>query len=170
MKKAVVIYTSKYGATKKYAEWISQDLGADIFEEKNFDTKKFADYDTIIFGAGLYAGNIAVKKIFTKNYEQISSKKIIVFSVGLENPAEAKEKIRPQFPENVEIFCFRGALNVEELSFVHKQGLNMLKFILSKKKTEELTETEKEILSAIEKKSVDFTDKNAILPLAEYVK
>jgi len=173
MKKAVVIYSSKYGATKKYAEWIGEALNAEVFEAKSFDDKNFANYGAIIFGCGLYAGQLSLKNMLTKNFEQIKNKKTAFFTVGLEDPAKAKEKIISQFSVfsvNVRVFCLRGALNSENLSFVHKQGLNMLKFVLSKKKSEELTETEKEILAAIDKKSVDFMNKNAILPLVEFVK
>jgi len=170
MAKAVVIYSSKYGATKKYAEWIAEALSADIFEDKKFDVKKFADYGTIIFGCGLYAGQLSLKNMLTKNFEQIKSKRIAFFSVGLEDPSKAKEKIISLFPVVVKVFCFRGALKIDDLGFVHKQGLNMLNFMLSKKKPDELTETEKDILAAIDKKSVDFMDKNAILPLVEFVK
>jgi len=32
MKNIAVIYKSKYGSTKKYAEWLGEDLQADVFE------------------------------------------------------------------------------------------------------------------------------------------
>lgn len=32
MKKTAVIYKTKYGSTKKYAEWIAQNLSCDIFD------------------------------------------------------------------------------------------------------------------------------------------
>jgi menaquinone-dependent protoporphyrinogen IX oxidase len=176
MKKTLVIYTSKYGGSKKYAEWITADLQADIFEAKSFDINNFANYEMIIFGCGLYAGQLSLKNLLAKNFEQIKDKKLAFFTVGLENPSDAtvKEKILSQFSQEIlkktGVFCFRGAINSDNLSFVHKQGLNMLKFILSKKKPEELSAQEKEILSAFDKKSVDFTDKNAILPLVQFVK
>jgi len=35
MNKTLVIYSSKYGHTKKYAEWLAEDLSADICDDKN---------------------------------------------------------------------------------------------------------------------------------------
>jgi len=35
MEKIVIMYQSKYGATKKYAQWLSEELGCDLMETKN---------------------------------------------------------------------------------------------------------------------------------------
>ncbi|WP_366936885.1 flavodoxin domain-containing protein [uncultured Clostridium sp.] len=32
MNNTVVVYKSKYGSTKKYAEWIAEELSSDIIE------------------------------------------------------------------------------------------------------------------------------------------
>ena len=32
MSKVLVIYSSKYGSTKKYADWIKEELNGDFFE------------------------------------------------------------------------------------------------------------------------------------------
>ena len=32
--KTIVVYRSKYGSTKKYAEWISAELGCEMLEFK----------------------------------------------------------------------------------------------------------------------------------------
>ena len=57
--KGIVIYKSKYGSTKKYAEWISERTGFDCVEAGKVNAKRLADYDTVIFGGGIYASGIA---------------------------------------------------------------------------------------------------------------
>ena len=37
MNKAIVLYQSKYGATRKYAEWIAEALGCSAVETKKAD-------------------------------------------------------------------------------------------------------------------------------------
>ena len=32
---AIVIYKTKYGSTKQYAEWIAEELGCDFIDAKN---------------------------------------------------------------------------------------------------------------------------------------
>jgi menaquinone-dependent protoporphyrinogen IX oxidase len=58
MAKALVLYFSKYGSTKKYAEWIASELNGDIYNIKKFNQNSLKEYDTIILGSGLYAGKI----------------------------------------------------------------------------------------------------------------
>ena len=59
MNKIVVMYQSKYGATKKYAEWLSKELSCDIFETKKAKVEGVLTYDTIVLGGGIYASGIA---------------------------------------------------------------------------------------------------------------
>ena len=59
MKRIAVIFSSKYGATKKYATWISEELGADLFNKKRADPSQIKSYDLVVYGGGLYAGGIS---------------------------------------------------------------------------------------------------------------
>ena len=34
MEKVIVVYKSKYGSTKKYAQWLAEDLSCDLVENK----------------------------------------------------------------------------------------------------------------------------------------
>ena len=58
MKKALVVYKSAYGSTKKYAEWIADELKCDILEKDKCKKEQLKDYDIIIYGGGLYAGKV----------------------------------------------------------------------------------------------------------------
>ena len=82
MSKILIMYQSKYGATKKYAEWLSEDLSCDLIETKKADINKIKEYDTIILGGGIYASGIAGISFLKKNYEKLADKKIVVFAVG----------------------------------------------------------------------------------------
>ena len=46
----IVIYKSKYGATKQYALWIGEELGCKIVDAKNIKASDLAEYDNIIYG------------------------------------------------------------------------------------------------------------------------
>ena len=58
MLRTVVIYRSTSGFTKRYAEWIAEELKADLFEARKIDAPKLADYDLIVFGGSLHAVGI----------------------------------------------------------------------------------------------------------------
>jgi len=56
MNKTVVVYNSKYGYTKQYAQWLAEELNADMFNGKELKKNMLNDYSTVLFGSSLYAG------------------------------------------------------------------------------------------------------------------
>jgi menaquinone-dependent protoporphyrinogen IX oxidase len=73
MSKVLVMYFSKYGHTKKYAEWIALELNGDIYNIKNIKSSILKNYDAIILGSGLYAGKIEGINIIINNYEALKN-------------------------------------------------------------------------------------------------
>ena len=69
--KTIVVYKTKYGSTKAYAEWISEELGADVIDVKDADINKLSEYDAIVYGGGLYAEVINGVSIITKNLDKL---------------------------------------------------------------------------------------------------
>jgi len=176
MKNIVVVYKSIYGSTKKYAQWIAEEIGADSFEHSEIGAKGLTGYDIIIYGGGLYAGGIAGISMITQNYEMLKDKKIVVFTVGLAS-TDKKEVFIPiiekNFPKgmhgNIEFFHLRGGIDYKELSFVHRAMMAMLKFALSRKDPNKLSDDDRELLATYGGK-VDFTDKNTLAPLLLFLK
>ncbi len=81
-KRALVIYSSKYGTTKQYAEWIAHELGAQAVPAGNVKPESLLEYDTVVYGGGLYAGGIAGVELVARN----PCKKLVLFTVGLADP------------------------------------------------------------------------------------
>jgi len=48
MKKISVIYKSKHGTTKRYAQWIAEELEAQFFEASNIKPSQLMSYDVEI--------------------------------------------------------------------------------------------------------------------------
>lgn len=176
MNNIAVIYKSKYGSTKKYAQWIAEETKAKLFECGEIEATKLMEYDTIIYGGGLYASGIAGISIITKNFEVLKDKKIIVFTVGLASTHRDEifipiiEKcFSKEMRDNINFFHLRGGIDYNKLGIMHKSMMKMLKIIISKKNTNELSDDDKELLATYGKK-VDFTDKNSIEPLLLFLK
>lgn len=166
--KTIVVYKSKYGYTKKYAQWLAESLGCDIKE--NAFLADIMGYDTIIYGGGIYAGRINGAKLITKNLEKLSGKKIVMFAVG-SNPGRPEEleafwekaldkNVREQVPH----FYLRGGFDYGKTAGMDRFMMNMLKKMLLKK--DDLTEDEKGLLAAYET-SVDFTDRGNLSGLLD---
>ena len=86
----IVIYKSKYGSTKAYADWIAEELACTAVDVADFKPTEFDGYDTIVYGGGLYAEMIAGISLITKNADKLTDKKIAVFSTGL-TPLDCRE-------------------------------------------------------------------------------
>ncbi len=59
MKNGVILYQSKYGATKQYAKWLADQTGFSMVETKKADIEQIKVFDTVILGGGIYASGIA---------------------------------------------------------------------------------------------------------------
>lgn len=171
MNNIAVIYKSKYGSTKKYAQWIAEEAKADLFECSKTETKKLMEYDTIVYGGGLYASGIAGISIITQNFDILKDKRVIVFTVGLAS-TDREEVFSPiieknfskDMRENIKFFHLRGGIDYKKLGIVHKSMMAMLKFVISKKDPGELSDDDRELLATYGGKA-DFVDKDTIEPL-----
>ncbi len=170
----IILYRSKYGAAKKYAEWISEETGFECIETGNADIKKVAGYDTIILGGGIYAMGIAGLSYLKKNIGKLSGKKIIVFCCGA-SPYE-EEAVKQLVSYNMKdvlsgIPCFycRGSWDMDKMSFKDRTLCNMLRKAVAKKDPNKLEVWEKALMEAGESKC-DWTDKKYIEPIIESIR
>ncbi len=173
--KNIVIYKSKYGSTKAYGEHIAKELGCSCLEIKKIKGDELKDYDTIIFGGGLYAEMIAGISLITKNFELIKDKNIVIFTTGL-TPFDCREyydkmvvekNFKPYMREKIKIYNYMGKMILDELSIPHKAAIITLKKIMSGK--ENPTPMEKLLIDLCDK-SGDFTNLEETKELIEYVK
>ena len=178
MKNAVVLYHSKYGSTKKYAQWVADTLSCDLFDAKAIKPEQLQNYDVIIYGGGVYSSGVSGIDLIIKSFETIKSKHIIVFSCGISDPTDdantapikqsLNERLTQEMQESIKLFHVRGAIDYNKLSFLHKPLMKMLNIMLAKKDPATLSDQDKYMLSSYGKAS-DFTDKTMISPLVNYV-
>lgn len=173
--KPIVLYRSKYGSTKNYANWIADELSCKALDAKGLDSSILNDYDTIIYGGGLYAEIIAGVSLITKNIDKLSDKKLVVFTTGL-TPTDCREyydgmvlekNFKGDTRDKVKIFNFPGKMIYKELSLVHRTAIKTLQTIMSKK--ENPTDMEKMLVHLCDV-DADLSDRNLISELIEYVK
>ena len=171
----VVIYKSKYGSTKAYAQWIAQELGCSAIDAKNVKAEDLSGYDTIVYGGGLYAEVINGVTLITKNLDKLEGKRLVIYTTGL-TPLDCRDyydkmvvekNFKPHMCDKIKIYNFLGKMIIDELSIVHRTALKTLKKIMSGK--ENPTEMEKMLIDLCEQ-SGDFSDREAIKDLVEYVK
>ena len=176
MSNTVVVYKSRYGSTKKYAQWISEEIKADLFDKSKIDISKLKEYDTIVYGGGLYASGISGVSMIINNYEKLKDKRLVVFTVGLAS-TDREEVFIPiieksfskEMLENIKFFHLRGGIDYKKLGLVHRSMMAMLKFVICRKDPNELSDEDKEFLDTY-RSQVDFADKKTIVPLLLFLK
>jgi menaquinone-dependent protoporphyrinogen IX oxidase len=179
MNKTLIIYYSKYGHTKRYVEWLAEELNADICEGKNLNASKLKDYSTIIFGSSLYAGSNKAANLLVHYFEQIQGKKVALFTCGMFDVTnetdiiginkELDKVITPEIRKRIGIFHLRGGIDSKNLSFLHKTMVKFPYAQIKKKPENELTDADRDFL-AIYGKTIDFSDRKTLGPMILYCK
>lgn len=173
MKNGIILYRSKYGATKKYAEWLMEAIGFDIQETTKADISQVAQYETVILCGGIYASGIAGLSFLKKNYERLKSKRIAVFCVGAspydETAFEAikKHNMKGEL-ESIPVFYGRGTWDQDNMSFTDRTLCKMLQKVVAKKDPRDYEPWETALISAVGK-TCDWTDRAYLKPLLAFI-
>lgn len=138
MNKTVVIYKSKYGATKKYVDWLKEKLACDVFIVDDFDYQNLVNYDNIIYAGGIYASGFAGRKHIIKHKDLLHNKKVAIFAVGaspfeLEAFNQIKEINLKDLPDHIQMFYGRGAYDEAHMTFIDRTMCRTLRKSLAKK-------------------------------------
>ncbi|MBA4699797.1 MAG: flavodoxin [Ruminococcus sp.] len=174
MNNILVLYKSKYGSTKKYADMMKEELLCDIFDIDNYNLGNLSKYNLIVIAGGIYAGGISGVKFLKKNFKKFEGKKIVIFAVGA-SPFDEKalEQIKQHslkdLPVGIPFFYGRGAYDESSMDFKDRTLCRMLKKALSKKAPSTLDLWAAEFLAA-EGKICDWIDKAYLIPFFQYIR
>ena len=170
MSNVAVVYKSKYGSTKQYAQWIAEALDAPLFEASEVRPRQLMEYDMVVYGGGLYAGGINGVELVTKN----PCKSLTVFTVGLADPnnTDYSAVLKKNFPKDMlpktKIFHLRGGIDYGKLGFVHKGMMAVFKKATAKQDVSELSGEAKALVET-NGENADFTDKGSIAPIVAFI-
>lgn len=173
MSKGIILYQSKYGATKKYVDWIVEKTGYDCIETKNAKVARLQDYDVLLLGGGVYASGIAGLHFLKKNISRFSDKKIAVFAVGA-SPYD--EKAITQIKEmhfkdalsNVPLFFCRGAWDEDKMTVGDRTLCRMLQKAVAKQNPDNYEPWQKALMCSVGQKC-DWTDKAYLEPMLDFI-
>lgn len=165
----IILYQSKYGATKKYALWLAEETGFLVKETKTVTAAELKPFDTILLGGGIYASGIAGLSFLKKNLSALQGKKLLVFCVGA-SPYD-ENAFRELTYRNLtgplkDIPCFycRGAWTPETMTMIDRNLCKMLQKSLAKRPPESLALWEKALLEA-GNTHCDWTDRHSLEPI-----
>lgn len=161
--KGAIFFSSKYGSTEQYANWIGEATGLSVFDvkDKNADPTQ---YDFLVLGSPIIYYKLLIRKWVKRHLATIENKPIIFFSVS-GAPAGDKmngwiaDSLPKYFISKMNHVVLRGRQIPEELTFFDRM---MLKIAALTNKDHEARKQEFE--------GFDFMDKSSIEPIVKLVK
>ncbi|KAB1437449.1 flavodoxin domain-containing protein [Candidatus Galacturonibacter soehngenii] len=172
--KKIVIYSSKTGFTKQYANWIAKELNCEAISLHEVTKESLKPYHTVIYGGGITAGQIGGLKKFKNIMLEHSDKQIFVFATGatpMENKENLKGIINANFTQEEKVripfYYFQSGINYENMKLGGKMVLRILAVMLEKKKNK--TKDEIDLIQAL-RKSNDCSNISHIIPLVDKVR
>ena len=131
--KNLIVYGSKYGSSRKYAEKLSELTGIYLADYKEVSDLKA--YDNVIYLGGIYAGKIRGLKKTAKKLR--NDARLILVTVSLGNPNlddKLKEDVRTQnkklikkpLLEKIKFFHLVGSMDYPNLKGFDKK---IIKFV-----------------------------------------
>ena len=168
----IILYKSKYGSTKRYAEWLAEETGFAPIDVDKASIEDVCQYDTVLFGGGVYASGVAGLSFLEKHWQSLDRKKVLVFICGA-SPYD-KEAFDAIVASNMkdglsEVPCFycRGAFDMSSMTFRDKTLCKLLRKAVAKKDPAEYEVWERALMEVPEDERGDWTDKTYIQPILE---
>lgn len=173
MKNGIIMYQSKYGATKKYANWLVEMNGFDCMETPNATLDMVLQYKTIVLCGGIYASGIAGLSFVKKHFRDLNDKKIAVFCVGASPYDEQafneikKHNLKGELSD-IPLFYGRGAWDESLMSFKDRTLCKLLQKAIAKKDPNTYEPWMKALMCSVGK-SCDWTDRKYLAPIQNYL-
>lgn len=172
----LIVYGSKYGTTRRYAEELSRLTGLPAIPCGEFH--RLAEGSILVYLGALYAGGVLGLKQAMKGLSLGDGQRLIVATVGLADPAEPQNRahiraalqkqLPPELSERAVLFHLRGGIDYAVLSPRHRAMMAAMCFSLRRKPARQRSAEDQALLETYGKQ-VDFTDLSALAPIVREI-
>lgn len=125
--KGAIIYKTKYGSTKQYAEWLGAEFNLPIIKCDDLIEGELKQYDFLLIGTPVYIGKFQIAKWLKRNLKNLINKKIFLFIVAGTSVEETETRnkiVLKNVPQEIKAYCeiyfLRGRVVYKTLSFTDK--------------------------------------------------
>ena len=161
-----MLYTTKHGATMRYAQRIGAPMDALVKDAAYAKLEKAKTYDAIVLGCPVYMDKIKGLNFFADHARDLADKRLVLFTCGINDPAEAdvKDKLDKQLKDklgdalaHIAVFHLRGSIRWQSLGLAERLMMKALVGEMKKKPEDQRSETER-LLIETEGGALDFAD------------
>lgn len=126
--KTVIIYRTFLGTTKKYAQWINEEIYADLRKTTELNKRDLGQYNNIIICSGTYMGWISIMSYLQKIWPDIKGKNVILLVTGMlpENDIQSQNsynQIPEEIREGIKYFKLPGQIGTINSENVKKENI-----------------------------------------------
>jgi len=125
--KGAIIYKTKYGATKQYADWLGTELNLPIVKCDDLAEGQLKQYDFLLIGTSVYIGKFLIAKWLKRHVKDLNKKKIFLFIVAGTSVEETETRSKiviDNVPQEIKPYCeiyfLKGKAIHKELFFMDK--------------------------------------------------
>ena len=161
--KGAIFFSSKYGSTAQYAEWIGEATGLPVFNIKDANAN-LSDYDFLILGSPIIYHKVHNWRWVRKKLAEIEAKPILFFTVsGAPEGYKLDGWIADSLPQSLiskmQHVVLRGRQNPKELTWWDR-----LMLIIGSMKNPDPVASKEEL------EGFDYMDKSSIAPIVKWVR
>ena len=165
----IILYESKYGATKKYVDWLREETDFDVMKTKKATMDDVLDYDVIVLAGGIYASGITGLSFFRSNIKKLKDKHLFILCDGAspydeDTVSKLVEANLKKDLEGIPCYYCRGAWNLNKMNFIDRNLCKLLKKSLDKKDPSTYEVWEKALVDAFDE-VCDWCSKEQLEPL-----
>lgn len=170
--KTLIVYCSKTGFTKRYAQWLQEDLSCDCVPFDQRGQVDVSQYGAVVFGSSVHAGRIRKLDWLKKQLPALAGKRVALFFTGAMPPEEKTveqcvvQNLTPQERQQVKAFYLWGGLNYQAMGPVDKWMMGVFRKMLASQKD---PSPEDKLAARMVGSSYDKTDRASLKPLEDYL-
>lgn len=170
MKNALITYSSKTGFTRRYAEWLAEELHLPLLPVEQATAETWQANDSIIHGGGVYAGVVRGLERVKRGIADKPGKRLVVFAVGATPATEEyrqtiwKDNFSSEERRSIPLFYLSGGMDFARLTLPDKLLISLFYGLLA------LKPGKKPNGMPAKRASYDLSDRANLQPLIAYLK
>jgi menaquinone-dependent protoporphyrinogen IX oxidase len=130
--KGIIIFQGKYGSTRQYAQWLSDELKYPAREPAEISSSYLTNCDVIVIGSAVYMGKLLIRKWLKRHTNMLKNKKLFFFIVCATPPAQ-RDKLDAIVMRNMPLSILnqtkthflQGKMNIKGLTWLDRFLLKM---------------------------------------------
>lgn len=120
--KGIILYTTKYGSTREYAQWIAAATNLPLHRIEDSQDIAWRDYEVIVLGSPVYASRLLIRKWLHANKAVLRDRILYLFVVcgAQEDEPERRMKyidrsLPGELKVGTRIYFLRGRMEMKKL-------------------------------------------------------